>query len=192
MLDEHAATELELFIDNDEPLYRQMTTPIHRNLATKKARGEYQHDLAVKGFMHLMDAGAKKYAHEFATPSEWNKIFSPETRREVARRFAKEFETEYSLGNYDHLLPKKYQKKAATVHATKKTPSYPASLSLTARSISFDDGTVFMEVSYRYPTVHLHRFLSADVERIKRRHGNPASTAPTQLRLSNAGRVATV
>jgi hypothetical protein len=106
-MDPHAATELELFVENDGDLHRQMTTPIHKNLATKKARGEYQHDLAVKGFMHLMEAGAKKYAKEFG--GTWHQIFDVPTRRAVAERFAKEFETEYALGNYDHLLPKKYQ-----------------------------------------------------------------------------------
>lgn len=108
MTDEHAATELRLYIDNDADLHRQIATSIFKNLATKKARGEYKHDLAVKAFGYLMEAGAKKYAKEFG--GTWNQMFSPETRREVARRFAKEFETEYSLGNYDRLLPKKYAK----------------------------------------------------------------------------------
>lgn len=108
MIDTDAARELELYVENDADLYRQQTTSILKNLATKKARGEYKHDLAVKAFGYLMEAGAKKYAKEFG--GTWNQMFSPETRREVARRFAKEFETEYSLGNYDQLLPKKYQK----------------------------------------------------------------------------------
>ncbi len=123
MIDQHAATELELFIDNDGDLHRQMTTPIHKNLITKKARGEYKHDLAVKAFGHLMDAGAKRYAKEFG--GVWHQMFSPATRREVAERFTRSFETEADLGNYDRLLPKKYQKSTgARSHATiKKSPA---------------------------------------------------------------------
>lgn len=124
MTDEHSAHKLELYIENDADLYRQMTTPIHKNLATKKARGEYKHDLAVKAFMHLMEAGAKKYAREFGSPDQpWHKMFDVPTRKYAAERFAKEFETEYALGNYDHLLPKKYQQPKARAHATKKKES---------------------------------------------------------------------
>jgi hypothetical protein len=114
MIDEHAATELELYIDNDGDLYRQQTTSILKNLATKKARGTYKHDLAVKLFGYLMESGAKKYAREFGTPDQpWHKMFDAPTRRAVAERFTKSFETEYALGNYDRLLPKKYQEAKA-------------------------------------------------------------------------------
>lgn len=108
------ATELELYVDNDADLHRQMVTPIHKNLATKKVRSQYKHDLAVKAFMHLMEAGAKKYAKEFG--GTWNKMFDVPTRKTVAEKFAKSFETEFELGNYDHLLPKKYQKEFQKQH----------------------------------------------------------------------------
>ncbi len=108
MADEHAASELELFIENDGDLHRRMTVPIFRNLATKKARGEYKHDLAVKTFGHLAEAGAKKYAEEFG--GVWHRMFDVPTRRAVAESLARSFEAEHALGNYDYLLPKKYQK----------------------------------------------------------------------------------
>jgi hypothetical protein len=103
----HEATELKLFIDNDGDLYRQMRTSIDRNLITKKARGIYQHDLAVKGFGYLAEAGAKKYAKEFG--GTWHQMFTPAVRREVAEALTRNFEGEAALGNYDYLLPKKYQ-----------------------------------------------------------------------------------
>ena len=109
-LDQHAATELRLFVDNDGELYRQQTTPIHRNLATKMARGTYVHAGAVKLFMHLAESGAKKYAREFGDGIPWNVTFSVPTRRAAAEVWASEFETEYALGNYNHFLPKKYQR----------------------------------------------------------------------------------
>lgn len=123
MTDTHAATELKLYIDNDADLYRRQTTSILKNLATKKARGVYKHDLAVKLFGYLVQAGAKKYADEFEpTLRVWHQIFDAPTRRAVAEALTKDFEAEYRHGNYDNLLPKKYQKleKTSSSHATKK------------------------------------------------------------------------
>ena len=109
MIDETAARELELYIGNDGDLYRQQTTSILKNLTTKKARGEYKHDLAVKAFGYLVDAGAKKYAKDFG--GVWHQMFDVPTRRAIADRMAKSFEGEYALGGYSSLLPKKYQEK---------------------------------------------------------------------------------
>jgi hypothetical protein len=117
MTDEHAATELKLYIDNDARLYKAQTTSILKNLATKKARGSYKHDLAVKAFGYLVQAGAKKYADEFEpTLRVWHQIFDAPTRRAVAEELTKDFEGEYALGNYDSLLPKKYQKQDQATH----------------------------------------------------------------------------
>lgn len=107
-LDTHAAKELELFVENDADLYRQQYTPINKNLITKMARGVYNHAGAVKLFGYLMESGAKKYAKQFSVGSDWHQIFSPATRKAAAEVFARHFEVEAKLGNYDHLLPKKY------------------------------------------------------------------------------------
>jgi len=110
-LDRDAARELELFTENDANLYRQQYTPILKNLATKKARGVYDHDKAVKLFMYLMESGARKYAREYGGPGAvWHEMFNVPTRRAAAEVFAKSFEVEYGLGNYERLLPKKYQR----------------------------------------------------------------------------------
>lgn len=117
MTDTHAASELKLYIDNDGDLYRRQTTSILKNLATKKARGVYKHDLAVKLFGYLVQAGAKKYADEFEpTLRVWHQIFDAPTRRAVAEALTRDFEGEYALGNYDSLLPKKYQPAKVTTH----------------------------------------------------------------------------
>lgn len=128
MPDPHAATELKLYIDNDGPLYRQITTSILKNLAAKKARGVYRHDLAVKGFGYLVEAGAKKYAGTFGSgPWPWHKMFDVSTRKRVAEELTRDFEEAYAEGDYDGLLPKKYQKSAKSpaskklVHASKKS-----------------------------------------------------------------------
>lgn len=123
------ATELKLFIDNDAALHRQQRVPILKNLATKKVRSQYKHDLAVKAFGYLVESGAKKYAKEFGSPGQpWHKLFDVPTRKAVAQELTRAFEVDFELGNYDHLLPKKYQKEMLTGqtrfprpgHATKK------------------------------------------------------------------------
>lgn len=120
MTDTHAATELKLYIDNDAALYRQQHVPTLKNLATKKARSQYKHDLAVKLFGYLVESGAKKYAKEFGSPNQpWHKMFDVPTRKLVAEELTRDFEGEFELGNYDYLLPKKYQKEFGH-HSTKK------------------------------------------------------------------------
>ena len=53
--------ELELFIMNDQDLYRQMFLPIIMNLARKMKRGVYNHQMAPKLWQYLVDQGARKY-----------------------------------------------------------------------------------------------------------------------------------
>jgi hypothetical protein len=107
--DQHAARELELYVDNDGELYRQQGLPILKNLALKMYRGAYDHGKAVKLYMYYMESGAKKYAREFGEGREWHSLFSVPTRRHVAEQFAKFFETEWQNGSYRDLLPKKWQ-----------------------------------------------------------------------------------
>jgi len=123
MIDEHAATELKLYIDNDGQLHRSQHVPIFKNLATKKVRSQYKHDLAVKLFGYLVEAGAKKYVKEFGGPPVWHKQFDVPTRKAVAEELTRDFEGEFELGNYDHLLPKKYQREMLGVGGKSGFPS---------------------------------------------------------------------
>jgi hypothetical protein len=112
--------ELKLFTENDGDIYRQMTTSILKNLATKKASGKYSHDKAVDAFMYLAEAGAKKYAQEMGSPGQaWHTMFPIEARRVAAAEWRDEFESEYENGTYDNYLPKKYQAKGTP--AAKRT-----------------------------------------------------------------------
>lgn len=111
-LDSSMARELELFITNDGDLYRQQYKPILANLATKKARGVYDHSKAVKLFGYLVESGLKKYTREVAGGGAvWHEMAGQATRKAVAEALTRDFETEYGLGNYEHLKPKKYQGK---------------------------------------------------------------------------------
>ena len=91
------ASELTLYLDNDEPLYRQRMY-IFRALAKKKDRGKYNPALAPKAFAGLMGVAAKKYIREFGGPGDrWNLIFSPIDRRQAASSYAEEFLDWYAI-----------------------------------------------------------------------------------------------
>jgi hypothetical protein len=95
------ASELTLYLDNEEPLYRQKMY-IFRALAKKKDRGKYNAALAPKAFAGLMTAAAKKYVREFGGPGDrWNIIFSPIDRRQAASHYAEEFLDWYAI-EYPH------------------------------------------------------------------------------------------
>lgn len=130
------ANELKLYINNDASLHRQQHVPILRNLTSKKIKSQYKHDLAVKAFGHLVESGAKKYVKEFGSPGQaWHKMFDVATRKVAAEDLTRGFEDEFELGNYDYLLPKKYQKELSKPrlvpshhHAKKITWRTPESL----------------------------------------------------------------
>lgn len=96
-VDEAAATELQLFIDNDGDLYRAQTQSIHANAAKKVASGKYDPVLAIKLWRYLVDAGAKKYAKEFASPGDWSTMFNVPTRDLVASRMSTEWFEEHQV-----------------------------------------------------------------------------------------------
>lgn len=110
------ARELDLYIENDGGLYKSMTHPIYRNLANKRAQGTYLHTRAVDAFLHLTEAGAKKYTKEHgASGDKWYELFPPAARHEVAEDFARYFEVEYDSGHWDHLLTEVSKKKRARI-----------------------------------------------------------------------------
>ena len=60
------ADELELLATNDGDLYRRQYMPIIKNLMRKRAKGKYDHDLAVKLWRYLIDNVAKQEAGPMA------------------------------------------------------------------------------------------------------------------------------
>jgi hypothetical protein len=104
------AHELELYIVNDGRIYERSLIPIYKNLATKKARGEYVHDLAIKAFMYTVNEGAKRYVREHGSMTDrWDRMFPMASRLQAAEALARYFEAEWRLGQFRNLLPKKYQ-----------------------------------------------------------------------------------
>lgn len=90
-------SELLLFVDNDEPLYRQKML-VFRALARKKDRGVYDAGLAPKAFATLLSVAAKKYLHEFGSSGDrWNVMFPMSARLAAAARCAVEFVDWYEV-----------------------------------------------------------------------------------------------
>jgi hypothetical protein len=104
-LDEHAARELELYIENDYPLVgapNSQGKQIEKNLEQKVKKGTFDFEKSIKLWEYLIEAGAKKYSKEFSIGSDWAASFSPATRRYVAQRFAQSFADERQLRQNSH------------------------------------------------------------------------------------------
>ena len=97
MVDQHAAEELQLFIENDEQLYRSQFVPIMENLRRKMNRGVYDHSKAPKLWRYLVDAAAKAYPYGDKAV-EWHKTFNTTTRQHVAQALADEYREEVQNG----------------------------------------------------------------------------------------------
>lgn len=108
------AEELVLYIENDGNLYRQQTTPIQKNLASKIMQGKYDHNLSIKLWMYLVDTGAKKYIKDVMdTKLTWDKIFPKPIRMQAAKMLADTFKNDWNNKEFnlaDLKIPKKYAK----------------------------------------------------------------------------------
>ena len=100
--DSDAVNELDLFIMNDEDLYRRRFMPIITNIKRKIKRGVYDHEKVIKLWMYLVDDAAVKYVQEFGTPEQDVKdMFPKETRLQVASKIADREKENIEQGEYD-------------------------------------------------------------------------------------------
>jgi len=99
--DQHAANELELYLENDEPLYRD-TQACYANLLRKQKRGTYDSARAVAAFEHVVYTAAKKYVREFG--GNVASTFDKPTRTAVAISLRDSFEAQVKNGELSHLL----------------------------------------------------------------------------------------
>jgi hypothetical protein len=89
----HEEIDLELFCDNTYSVYKHLQL-IRQNLQKKRDKGVYDSALAVKGFMHAVNRGAKDYCGEFDFSYPWHKVFDITVRRNVAQEYVRRFEAE--------------------------------------------------------------------------------------------------
>ena len=100
--DSDAVNELDLFIMNDEDLYRRRFMPIITNIKRKIKRGVYDHEKVIKLWMYLVDDAARQYVQEFGTPDQDVKdMFPKETRLQVAQIIANREKENIEQGEYD-------------------------------------------------------------------------------------------
>ena len=101
-VDSNATNELDLYIMNNEDLYRRRFMPIIQNLRRKITKNTYDHEKAKNLWQYLIDDAAKEYVREFGTQGEDVKdMFPRETRVRVAEIIAdREFEN-LKQGEYD-------------------------------------------------------------------------------------------
>ena len=100
--DSDAINELDLYIMNDEELYRRRFMPIIENLKRKMKRGIYDDQKAIKLCMYLVDDAAREYIKEFGTPDQDVKdMFPKETRLQVAQIIADREKENIEQGEYD-------------------------------------------------------------------------------------------
>ena len=101
-LDSDAVNELDLYIMNNEDLYRRRFMPIITNIKRKIKRGVYDHEKVIKLWMYLVDDAAKEYVKEFgSTQDDVSNMFPKETRERVARIISDRELENIKQGEYD-------------------------------------------------------------------------------------------
>ena len=101
-VDSNAVNELDLFIMNNEDLYRRKFMPIIKNLQRKIAKNIYDHEKAKKLWQYLIDDAAKAYIKEFGNSDEDVKdVFPKAVRSRVAEIMADRELENIKQGEYD-------------------------------------------------------------------------------------------
>lgn len=99
------AHELELFFENDRPLYERRRF-FDQNLARKIVAGKYNHAMSVKLWRYLADEAAQKYSKEHGSGhgSSFG-IFTTKHRDQLAARLAHDFAVRMSVPGMGDLDP---------------------------------------------------------------------------------------
>ena len=100
--DSDAVNELDLFIMNDEDLYRRRFMPIITNIKRKIKRGIYDHEKVIKLWMYLVDDAARKFVQQDPQSGmDVKDMFPKETRLKVAQVIADREKENIEQGEYD-------------------------------------------------------------------------------------------
>ena len=101
-VDSDAVNELDLYIMNNEDLYRRRFMPIISNLKRKIKRGIYDHEKAKLLWMYLVDDAAKQYVKDHgSTDQDVKDMFPKETRQIVASNLADREKQNIDMGEYN-------------------------------------------------------------------------------------------
>ena len=100
--DSDAVNELDLYLMNNEELYRRRFMPIIENIKRKMRRGIYDHEKVIRLWMYLVDDAAREYIKEFGSPDQDVKdMFPKETRLKVAEVISLREKENIERGEYD-------------------------------------------------------------------------------------------
>ncbi len=102
---EHYVTELELWADNNESLYRQRAA-FEENLAKKVLAGRYEHSLAPKLWMYFADQVALDYIRANVDPRGTLNRIPISVRRDYAQALAHDFVSKAVHSPQDLVSPK--------------------------------------------------------------------------------------
>ena len=101
-VDSDAVNELDLYIMNNEDLYRRRFMPIISNLKRKIKRGIYDHEKAKLLWMYLVDDAAKQYVKDHgSTDQDVKEMFPKETRQIDASNLAAREKQNIDIGEYN-------------------------------------------------------------------------------------------
>ena len=97
-----AVNELDLYINNNEDLYRKRFMPLVHNLNNDLKANRYNHENAVKQWNLLVNDAAREYVKEFGKPGEDVKdMFAQDSRAKVAQVLADRELENMKAGEYD-------------------------------------------------------------------------------------------
>jgi len=97
-----AVNELDLYINNNEDLYRKRFMPLVHNLNIDLKSNRYNHENAVKQWNLLINDAAREYVKEFGKPGEDVKdMFAQDSRAKVAQVLADRELENMKAGEYD-------------------------------------------------------------------------------------------
>lgn len=120
--DEQAIRELDIFAHDTSSLYDKRIAIVTAMMKKLRA-GKYDHSKAPKAWLNWYTEAAKLYAKEYASPSDWNKIFNMDTRKEAAHHQAAEEYRKMINGEYDYLFEnKKAPRKSVTLLKSNPSP----------------------------------------------------------------------
>lgn len=107
-IDEHAATDLDLYAETTWQLSGQFTAII-ANLKKKVERSTYDTALAWKLWMHWYNRAAQMYVREFSIDGGTMLRFPPALRRVLAKRRARDEHEKIVNGEYGDLRVAEYR-----------------------------------------------------------------------------------
>lgn len=101
-VDNNLVNELELYIANNEEIYRTQFMPLIDRLAKQLKNNSYNHQQALSQWKKLVDYSAVAYVREFVdTGEDASEVFPTEVRNKVCDNIAQKELNNIKQGEYD-------------------------------------------------------------------------------------------